>query len=63
MMLEPTIRRHRVRSFLMDEDGPSATEYAILLALIILVSVAAIRSVGESFSNIYYAIATQIPEV
>lgn len=62
MMLEPTIKRHRVRSFLMDEDGPSATEYAILLALIILVSVVAIQSVGESFSGIYYAIADQIPE-
>ena len=36
----------RVRAFLTEDDGPTATEYAILLALIIVLAVVAIRSMG-----------------
>ncbi len=30
----------RAKSFLKSEDGPTATEYAVMLALIIVVSIA-----------------------
>ena len=37
----------RVRSFLKSEDGPTATEYAVMLALIIVVCIAVITAVGS----------------
>ena len=37
--------------FLGEEDGPTAVEYAVMLALIIVVCLAAIGSVGSSASS------------
>jgi len=39
---------HRVWDFLKNEDGPTATEYAVMLALIIVVAIAAITTLGEN---------------
>lgn len=36
----------RVKAFFRSEDGPTATEYAVLLALIIVVCITAISAVG-----------------
>lgn len=51
----------RFRDFLVSEDGPTATEYAVMLALIIVVSVATIQTLGQSvnqtFSDVNDAIA------
>ena len=33
-------------SFLKSEDGPTATEYAVMLALIIVVCIASIKAIG-----------------
>jgi pilus assembly protein Flp/PilA len=45
-----------IKRFLVDEEGATATEYAIMLALIIVVSIAAITTLGgtvnETFTNI-----------
>ena len=45
-----------VERFLRDEDGPTAVEYAVMLALIIVVCIAAITSLGgaanSTFSNV-----------
>jgi pilus assembly protein Flp/PilA len=42
--------------FVQDEDGPTAVEYAVMLALIIVVCFVAIASVGSAantkFSNV-----------
>ena len=42
--------------FLRDEDGPTAVEYAVMLALIIVVCIAAITTLGananDTFSNV-----------
>jgi Flp pilus assembly pilin Flp len=35
-----------MRKFLLDETGPTATEYAVMLALILAVVIVAIGSVG-----------------
>jgi Flp pilus assembly pilin Flp len=50
-----------VWTLIADESGPSATEYAIMLAMLILGSVGIIRSVGEGFRGIYASIANRIP--
>jgi len=46
----------RMARFLRDEDGPTAVEYAVMLALIIVVCIAAITTLGSNangtFSNV-----------
>lgn len=37
--------------FVREEDGPTAVEYAVMLALIIVVCVAAITSVGSGANS------------
>jgi len=43
----------KMRRFLTSEDGPTAVEYAVMLALIILVCFVAIRSVGTNTSTTF----------
>jgi pilus assembly protein Flp/PilA len=40
--------RQRVMTFLRREDGPTSVEYAVMLALIILVCFSAITSLGAN---------------
>lgn len=47
--------------FLRSEDGPTAAEYAVLMALLVLVAVAAIRGIGERMMNIYESINQAVP--
>ena len=46
--------------FLADENGPTATEYAILLALLVLGAMGTIGSIGGSMDNIYVAITASV---
>jgi Flp pilus assembly pilin Flp len=50
------------RRFAREEDGPTATEYAILLAVLVLVAVASIRGIGERIYNIYEHVNAIMPE-
>lgn len=43
----------RVREFLVNEDGPTATEYAVMLALIIVVAVTAISTLGQNVNTTF----------
>lgn len=47
--------------FLKREDGPTAVEYAVMLALIVVVCIAAITTLGknanDSFANTAFATA------
>ena len=43
--------RRRASDLLAQSDGTTATEYAVMLALIIVVSIAAIGTLGNSLSN------------
>ena len=38
----------KVQHFLVSEDGPTAVEYAVMLALIIVVCIAAITAIGTN---------------
>ena len=42
-----------IKRFLVEEGGPTATEYAIMLALIILVAFVSIASLGTSVSDTF----------
>jgi pilus assembly protein Flp/PilA len=40
-----------LKRFLTSEDGPTAVEYAVMLALIIVVCLTAIQAVGTNANN------------
>ena len=37
-----------IKNFLVSEDGPTAVEYAVMLALIVIVCLTAIQAVGTN---------------
>ncbi len=49
-----------IRRFLASEDGPTAVEYAVMLALIIIVCLAAISSVGSNTSSTFNKMANSL---
>ncbi len=55
----------KVHRFLVAEDGPTAVEYAVMLALIVVVCISAITTLGTTtkatFTNIKDAIPTGTP--
>jgi pilus assembly protein Flp/PilA len=51
---------HAVTDFLVKEDGPTAVEYAVMLALIIVVCIAAITTLGNNAKATFSSVATTI---
>ena len=50
----------KMRQFLTSEDGPTAVEYAVMLALIIIVCLTAITAVGTQAAAQFNNIATKV---
>ncbi len=48
------------RDFLILEDGPTAVEYAVMLALIVVVCLVAITSVGTTANTTFTNVANSI---
>ena len=48
------------RRFLVNEDGPTAVEYAVMLALIIVVCLTAITAIGTNANTTFNSVATSI---
>jgi pilus assembly protein Flp/PilA len=42
-----------LRSFLAEEDGPTAVEYAVMLALIMVACIEIVRTLGTSTSRTF----------
>ena len=49
-----------IHRFLASEDGPTAVEYAVMLALIIVVSLVAISSLGSNTKTTFTNVANSI---
>ena len=49
--------RQFIAEFLRREDGPTAVEYAVMLALIVVVCIAAITSLGSASSKTFNNVA------
>ena len=49
-----------VVAFLKDETGPTAVEYAVMLALIIVVCVSAISVLGSNANNTFSYVGAEI---
>jgi pilus assembly protein Flp/PilA len=53
----------KVQRFLTSEDGPTAVEYAVMLALIIIVCLSAISTVGTNTKTAFTTIGNSISSV
>lgn len=53
----------RTREFLIREDGPTATEYAVLLAVIAMTVIGAMAAFGTRVEAIYTAIESSVGTV
>jgi len=47
----------RALNFVKKEDGPTAVEYAVMLALIIVVCIAAITTLGNNARDVFSNVA------
>jgi pilus assembly protein Flp/PilA len=45
-----------IKRFLQSEDGPTAVEYAVMLALIVVICLTAIKAVGTNANNKFTAV-------
>ena len=52
-----------VISFLRKEDGPTAVEYAVMLALIIVVCLSAISALGSNANSTFSFVANKVKPV
>ena len=50
----------KVQRFLASEDGPTAVEYAVMLALIIIVCLSAIGALGSATNDTFNTITGDI---
>lgn len=46
----------KVQRFLVSEDGPTAVEYAVMLALIVIVCLTAITAIGTNANATFEAV-------
>jgi pilus assembly protein Flp/PilA len=47
-------------SFLKDESGPTAVEYAVMLALIIVVCITAVTTLGKNANSTFDYVGTKL---
>jgi pilus assembly protein Flp/PilA len=50
----------KVQRFLVSEDGPTAVEYAVMLALIIIVCLTAIRAIGQNAAQTFQDVSDEL---
>ncbi len=50
----------KLRRFLKSEDGPTAVEYAVMLALIVVVCLGAIQTIGTRANTTFTSVATAL---
>ncbi|MBN1908248.1 MAG: Flp family type IVb pilin [Pirellulales bacterium] len=52
----------KVQRFLVSEDGPTAVEYAVMLALIVVVCLTAIEAIGTRANGTFETVRDSLPE-
>ena len=52
----------RLPSLVRSEDGPTAAEYALMIALICVAVVGALSNFGVHMENLYLAIDSTVPQ-
>lgn len=54
---------HAVQEFLRREDGPTMTEYALMVALIAIVSIGVVTTLGSEISTVFDTIKNSLARV
>ncbi len=54
---------NRTKEFLKSEDGPTATEYAVMLALIIIVCIGTITGLGNTVKGVFANVDAELQKV
>ena len=49
-----------VKKFLVSEDGPTAVEYAVMLALIVVVCLTAIQAIGTNATTTFNSVSSKL---
>lgn len=49
-----------VKKFLISEDGPTAVEYAVMLALIVVVCLTAIQAIGTNANTTFTTVGSKL---
>lgn len=49
-----------IRDFLAAEDGPTAVEYAVMLALIVVVCITVIQTLGNNAKNTFSTVGDAV---
>jgi len=49
-----------LRNFILSEDGPTAVEYAVMLALIIVVCITAITALGSNANGTFTRVGSAV---
>jgi pilus assembly protein Flp/PilA len=53
----------KIRRFLVSEDGPTAVEYAVMVALIIVACITTITALGGQLSSTFSGLTTTLKDV
>ena len=53
----------KLLAFIKDESGPTAVEYAVMIALIILVCIASVGLVGQNTDQLLQTSGTKIQQI
>lgn len=51
---------HNLRRLLNDESGQDIAEYAVMLAVILVIVVGTIRLIGQGANNVFSSVASSI---
>lgn len=51
---------NKVDRFLKSEDGPTAVEYAVMLALIVVVCLTAVTAIGNNAKSTFEKVSTEL---
>lgn len=50
----------QIRQFVLSEDGPTAVEYAVMLALIVVAIVGIVGALGTSISSTFNSVSSAV---
>ncbi len=50
----------KLHRFLVSEDGPTAVEYAVMLALIVIVCLASITAIGNNANTTFQNVSSKL---
>ena len=59
-MVLPMITLQTIRKFLAEEDGPTAVEYGVMMALIVIACIGAVQSLAQATADSFDDSAAQL---